>query len=142
MMIIKQRVELTVLMLMLLVTGLSACTSPIKYQDLVVNYYMPRGWIKYDENVVRKRSGYQLITQAKLMDKGLSDVLAIHGKPDFVRAKSKTWLNLAYLTKGQVLSFKLNSGLAPNIYNYQHFNQLSQRMVKSFAEAKKLKSVK
>jgi len=141
-MILEQRIKLKTFILVLLFLGLSACTSSVEYRMTVANYYMPHGWIKYVESDARKRSGYQLITHAKTLDKGLSDVLAIHGKPDFVRAKSKTILNLAYLTKGQVLSFKLNSGLAPNIYNYQKFNQLSQRMVKSFAEAQKFKLVK
>jgi len=138
---IKQRGALQLFVCVLLFTGLSACSSSVKYRMAVANYYMPYGWIKYDENIVSKRSGYQLITQAKLLDKGLSDVFAIHGKPDFVRAKSKTILNLAYITKGQVLSFKLQSGLAPNVFNYRDFNQLSQKMVQTFTEAQKLKSV-
>ena len=123
---------------MLLVIGTSACTSAVKYRMSASNYYMPKGWIKYNVNSTKQRSGYQLITHAESLDKGLSDVLFLHGKPDFVRAKSKQFLNLAYLKKGQVLTFKLNSGLAPNVYPYQKFNQLSQHMVKMFADAKQI----
>jgi hypothetical protein len=134
---IKENYPLNIALLALVLFGLSGCSASMKYRKAVTNYYMPIGWIKYDESSQWKRSGLKLIEQAQAIDKGLTDVFAIHGKPDFVRAASKSRLNLAYLNKGQILTFKLRSGLAPNIYPYQKFNQLSQRMVIAFRDTEK-----
>jgi hypothetical protein len=116
---------------------LSACSSQSdKYYAQVVDYYMPAGWLKYQkidkDNNDKEYSGYLLIQQAQLIDQAIIEVLNFHGKPDFVRAAAKNKLNLAYLKKGTVLSFTLNSGFTPNVYPYSKFNNLSQHLVKHF----------
>ncbi len=119
---------------------LSSCSSASEdYQSQVVDYYMPAGWIKYQEidkaNLDKQYSGYQLIQQAQLIDPALIKVIGFHGQPDFVRAAAKNKLNLAYLKKGIVLSFTLNSGFAPTVYHYSKFNNLSQHLVKKFKQS-------
>ncbi len=118
---------------------LSACSSQSdKYHAQVVDYYMPADWLKYqkiDENDNDKEySGYLLIKQAQIIDSSLLTIINFHGKPDFVRAAAKNKLNLAYLKKGIVLSFTLNSGFAPTVHHYSKFNNLSQHLVKKFKQ--------
>ena len=67
-----EKSKVSTLIVMLLVIGTSACTSAVKYRMSASNYYMPKGWIKYNVNSTKQRSGYQLITHAESLDKGLS----------------------------------------------------------------------
>lgn len=119
---------------------LTACSSvERRYQTQAINQYMPAGWIKYNEasqaQKDKKYSGYKLVQNALEIDEGLQDLLNYYGQPDYVKAKSKRRLNLAYLQKGIVLSFDINSGLAPSVYGYEEYNDLSQQLVRLFKKS-------
>jgi hypothetical protein len=72
--------------------------------------------------------------QAKQIDKGLQEALNFYGPPDFVRASAKSLLNLANLQEGIVLSYRIKSGVAPLVVDYDKFNDLSQYLVKRFKQ--------
>lgn len=121
----------------LVIFSITACSSvERRYQTQAINQYLPAGWIKYNEasqaQKDKKYSGYKLVQNALEIDEGLQEVLNYYGQPDFVKAKSKRILNLAYLQKGIVLSFHINSDTAPTVYGYAEYNDLSQQLVRLF----------
>lgn len=124
--------------------GLSACSTTDQYHRHLNKYFATTTWYKYPVDKVKagelnkhKPSGYNLIEHAKKVDRGLLDVLKINGEPDYVSASHRNILFLAYIKRGIILNFSLNTGVAPEVIPYYKVCRLSKTLYSRFSEVDK-----
>lgn len=121
--------------------GLSACSTTDKYHRHLNKYFATTIWYKYPVDKVKagelnkhKPSGYNIIEHAKKLDRGLFDVLKVNGDPDYVSASNRNTLFLAYIERGIILHFFLNTGMAPEVTPYFKVCRLSKSLYSRFSE--------